>query len=159
MKHYRHGGIIAASVGLLLVMGTVAGIAQDKSAVLKERQDFMKGQANDLKPISAFAKGEGEQGPALTAVNDLLARNAKIVDFFPPGTSNTDFPGKTDAKPEIWQNWDKFKAVPAVLKTEEDKLADAIKSGDKQAVGTQLAAMGKNGCGACHGPYRVPPKT
>lgn len=159
MKHHRHGGIIVAGVGLLLAMGTVAGIAQDKSAVLKERQDFMKGQANDLKPIQAFAKGEGEQGPALAGANDLLARNDKIVALFPPGTSSVDFPGNTDAKPEIWQDYDKFKSIPPVLKSEEEKLVAAIKTGDKKAVGDQLAATGKNGCGACHGPFRIPPKT
>lgn len=159
MRHYLHGGIIAASVGLLLAVGMVAGIAQDKSAVLKERQDFMKAQANDVKPIQAFAKGEGEQGPALAGINDLLARNAKIVGLFPPGTSATDFPGKTDAKPEIWQNFDKFKTIPPALKTEEDKLLVAIQSGNRQAVGDQLAATGKNGCGACHGTFRIPPKT
>jgi hypothetical protein len=34
------------------------------------------------------------------------------------------------------------------------ELAAAIKSGNKEAVGAQRAATGKNGCGACHMPYR-----
>jgi len=38
--------------------------------------------------------------------------------------------------------------------SEEQKLADAIKSGDKAAIGAQLANLGKNGCGSCHTPYR-----
>jgi cytochrome c556 len=49
---------------------------------------------------------------------------------------------------------DKFKSIPPVLKGEEEKLLAAIKSGDKQAVGAQAAATGKNGCGACHTPFR-----
>jgi cytochrome c556 len=65
-----------------------------------------------------------------------------------------EFPGKTGAKPEIWAEWDKFQKIPPVLKSEEEKLAQAVKSGDKQAAAAQLAATGKNGCGACHATYR-----
>ena|ERR1700722_14894711 len=146
-------GMIAAVTAAALSIGG-AVVAQDKSAVLKERQNLMDGQATDLKPIQAFAKGDGEQGPALVAAMDLLSRSPKIVGLFPPGTSSTDFPGKTNAKPDIWQNWDKFSAIPPALHGEEEKLVDAIKSGDRKATGDQLAAAGKAGCGPCHGTFR-----
>ncbi|HEV2551219.1 MAG TPA: cytochrome c [Stellaceae bacterium] len=144
--------LVATTIGLGGV--TVLAQAQDKEAAIKLRRDTMKRQGDDFKAIADYAKGEGDQAAAQKAVDDLLALNAKIVDLFPPGTSMADFPGKTGAKPEIWQQFDKFKTIPAVLKTEEEKLADAVKSGDKAAIGAQVANTGKNGCGACHTPYR-----
>jgi cytochrome c556 len=147
-------GVMAAVMAVGVTVGGMASIAQDKSAVLKERQDLMKGQAADLKPIQAFAKGDGEQGPALAAAIDLLSKSVKIVTLFPPGTSSTDFPGKTNAKPDIWQNWDKFSAYPKAMHGEEVKLIDAIQSGDRKATGEQLGAVGKAGCGPCHGTFR-----
>jgi cytochrome c556 len=145
-------GLMATAIGL----GGVAVIAQaqDKEAQIKTRRDTMKRQGEDFKAIADYAKGEGDQAAAQKAIDDLLALNGKIVDLFPAGTSMADFPGKTGAKPEIWQQFDKFKAIPAVLKSEEEKLAEAIKSGDKAAIGAQVANTGKNGCGACHTPYR-----
>lgn len=152
MRHLARIGLVAAVAAI--GFGAVGSMAQDKEAAVNQRRDTMKRQGADFKAIQDYVKGEGEQAAALAGINDLLAINPKIVDLFVPGTSTTDFPGKTGAKPEIWKEWDKFKMIPAALKGEEEKLADAIKSGDKQAVGAQLANTGKNGCGACHTPYR-----
>ncbi len=134
--------------------GAVSGMAQDKEAAIKHRRDTMKRQGADFKAIQDYVKGEGDQAAAVSGINDLLTINPKIVDLFVPGTSTAEFPGKTGAKPEIWKEWDKFKLIPGALKGEEEQLAAAIKNGDKQAVGAQLANTGKNGCGACHTPYR-----
>jgi cytochrome c556 len=148
--------VLIAVAATAIGTGSIAVLAQaqDKEAQIKTRRDAMKRQGDDFKAISDYAKGEGDQAAAQKAIDDLLALNGKIVDLFPAGTSMADFPGKTGAKPEIWQQFDKFKTLPPLLKTEEEKLADAIKSGDKAAVGAQIANTGKNGCGSCHTPYR-----
>jgi cytochrome c556 len=153
MRHLARLGFVAA-MAAAIGFSAVGGMAQDKETQIKERRDAMKRQGEDLKAVQDYVKGEGDQATALAKVNDLLALNPKIVGLFPAGTSMADFPGKTGAKPAIWTEWDKFQKIPAELKVEEEKLAQAIKSGDKQAVGAQLAATGKNGCGACHTPYR-----
>ncbi len=146
---------ITAGVGLALLLGSGA-VAQDKLALIGQRQDFMKAQGADVRAITQYSKGQGDQQAALKAVDDLLARAPKIVDQFPPGTSATDFPGKTKAKPELWTDWDKAKMIPATLQGEEVKLKAAIQSGDQKAVADQLGATGKAGCGACHSAYRLP---
>jgi cytochrome c556 len=115
----------------------------------------MKAQGADAKAITEFSKGQGDKQAALKAVDDLIARSAKIDDLFPAGTSSTDFPGKSNAKPEIWTDWEKVKLIPAKLLEEETKLKGAIQGGDQKAVADQLGATVKNGCGACHGGYRV----
>ena len=153
MRHLAKLGFVAATAAAI-GFSAVGGMAQDKEAQIKTRRDTMKRQGDDFKAIQDYVKGEGDQATALAKINDLLTLNPKIVSLFPKGTSTAEFPGKTGAKPEIWAEWDKFQKIPPMLKGEEEKLAAAIKSGDKQAVGAQLAATGKNGCGACHTPYR-----
>ena len=63
--------------------------------------------------------------------------------------------GKTDSKPDIWQDWDKFVAAADALKTEGAKLAEVAGSGDMSAIGGQVKALGK-ACGDCHKPFRKP---
>jgi cytochrome c556 len=148
--------IVGAAMAAVIGLGAAIGVAQDKEAIIKERRDTMKRQGDDFKAIADFIKGEGgvDQATALAKAQDLLTIAPKIPSLFPAGTSLTDFPGKTGAKPDIWKEPDKFKAVIPVLEGEEHKLVDAIKSGDKAAIGAQLGATGKNGCGACHTPFR-----
>ncbi len=156
MRGMAKASIVGAAMAAVIGLGTAIGVAQDKEAIIKERRDTMKRQGDDFKTIADFIKGEGgvDQATALAKAQDLLTIAPKIPSLFPAGTSLTDFPGKTGAKPDIWKEPDKFKAVIPVLEGEEHKLVDAIKSGDKAAIGAQLGATGKNGCGACHTPFR-----
>lgn len=154
MRHFSWTGFAAVGVALALGFGAIGVVAQDKEAQIQTRRDTMKRQGADFKAIQDYIKGEADQAAAAKAIADLQSIAPKIIDLFPPGTGMDAFPGKTGAKPEIWKEWDKFKAIPAALASEEQKLAAAIKSGDKAAVGAQLGDTGKNGCGACHTPYR-----
>ena len=153
-KAVRSGAVGASAVAVLLA-GIVAGIAQDKLALVTDRQTFMKAQGADSKAIADYSKGQGDQQAALKAIDDLLARNPKILAQFPPGTSAADFPGKSNAKPELWTEMDKVKMIPTHLQAEEEKVKAAIQSGNQQAVTDAMGGMVKNGCGACHGSYRV----
>lgn len=156
MKGLTRAGVVAVAMATVIGLGGALGVAQDKEAIIKERRATMKHQGDNFKAISDFLKGEGgvDQATALAKAQELLTIAPKIPSLFPAGTSLTDFPGKTGAKPDIWKEPDKFKAVIPVLEGEEHKLVDAIKSGDKAAIGAQLGATGKNGCGACHTPFR-----
>jgi cytochrome c556 len=157
MKKFLLKGALVAGVGSLLAVGSVSVFAQqgDKLAAIKARQDFMKAQGADVKAISDFSKGNGDQDAANKAAEDLVARQPKIPSLLVPGTSATDFPDQTKAKPELWTDTAKVQAIVAALKTEEDKLVTVVKSGDKQAIADQLTATNKAGCGACHGAYRI----
>lgn len=155
MRNFAKWSIVAGVAAMVLVAGGVAGLAQDKLSEIKARQDFMKAQGGDLKTILDFTKGTADQAAAVKAIDDLLARAPKIATLFPAGTSAADFPGKTAAKPAIWTNWDKVKKIPLAVHSEEEKLKTAIAGGDKKAVLGGVAALNKNGCGECHGPYRL----
>jgi cytochrome c556 len=155
MKNFIRVGMVVAGVALVLGASVVRGTAQeDKLAAIKTRQDFMKAQGADVKAVTAYVKGQGNQEAAVKAADDLAARAPKIMALFVPGTSATDFPGKTKAKPELWTDMDKVKAIPTALEAAEVKLVAAVKTGDRKQVGAALGAVGKN-CGACHGEYRL----
>jgi len=145
-------------IAALAVMGVAAlatGVtAQDKAAVVKARQDFMKAQAGDTKAIGDYAKGMGSKADAEKAIADLQARNSAILKQLAPGTSMADMPGVSYAKPAAFTETDKLAAIVATLKGLEDKEADLIKTGTPEAVGAGAGDMGKNGCGACHSQYR-----
>ena len=155
MNSFLRFSLIALALGTMLGLGAVGGFAQDKAQAVKDRQATMKRQGADLKYISDYLKGvNNDQAGAIEKANDLLSISPKIPDLFVPGTSTADFPGVSHAKPEIWQEWDKFKMIPVALQANEVKLAEALKGGDKGAIGAVLGGVGKDGCGACHTSYR-----
>jgi len=145
---------VALVVGL--AMFATAGLAQDKEAQIKARQDFMEAQQKAVNAINAYAKGQGDKATALEKANELIALAPKIDDHFPPGTSSADFPGKTKAKPEIFAEWDKAKLMPAKLQDMEKKLVEVINTGTPEQVGEEMRSVYRGGCNGCHGPYRLP---
>lgn len=148
----KWGITVAAAAGIAVLATGV--LAQDKAAIVKARQDFMKAQAADTKAIGDYAKGMGSKEDALKAVADLQARNPKILDQLAPGTSMADMPGVSYAKPAAFTEKDKLAAIVATLKVTEDKLADTIKTGTPDQVAAVAADVGRMGCGGCHSQYR-----
>jgi cytochrome c556 len=163
MKNRACKGMLVAGVAALLAASTMSGFAQqgDKLAAIKARQDFMKDQQHAFGAIQAFGKGTGDRQAAIDGANKLLALStemgSKFDTIFAAGTSAADFPGKTNAKPELWQNLAEVKAAPAKLHEAELKLADVVKTADAQAVGQAASATYRASCnGLCHDKYRLP---
>jgi len=151
-----HPRLAIAAFALLAALVAGETLAQDKQGIIRERQALMKRQAEDLKAIQGYVSGAIDRATAVAKVNELLSLPGKIVDLFPTGTSLVEFPGETHAKPEIWQQQDRFKDVPLALQRAEEKLAATLKNGSKQDVVDALDAVGRNGCGACHTYFRAP---
>jgi cytochrome c556 len=166
MKNVLNKAMLVAGAAALLAGGTAAVFAQqgDKAAIVKARKDFMEGQQHAFDGISAFGKGTGDRQGAIDGLNKLLELSSKIdakfIDtYFPAGTSATDFPGQTNAKPELWLHLDEAKAAGPKLHEAELKLVDMVKTGDAQTVaqaGTQLYRGSCNGL--CHDQFRLPLK-
>jgi cytochrome c556 len=149
----------AAALAVSVVLATApAALAQDMTGFVKARQGFMDQQQKDVNAIAAYGKGEGDQATALQRIKELIAMAPKITGYFEndPETSSTAMPKVSSARPEIWQSFDKFKAIIPMLQAQENKLRAAIESGDPHATMTALASMYRNGCGACHTDYRAP---
>ena len=146
-------GTVAVMALSVAALGS-AGIAQDKTGLVKDRQAFMKAQAADNKAINDYAKGMGTKEDAMKAIIDLQSRSPKLVGLFVQGTSSTDMPGVSNAKAVIWTDHDHFASIAKTLHDLEVSEADVIKSGTPTEVGAAQANLGKVGCGGCHGTFR-----
>jgi cytochrome c556 len=145
---------ITAALIATIAWGAAAVFAQDKAAIVDDRQATMKSQGRALATAKGYSEGRVEQGEAIAAITELIKTTSSLVDKFPPGTGMAEFPGKSGAKPTIWTEWDKFKEAPKAAIAQEEKLLADIKAGDKAAVGKQAAATWDDGCQVCHRPYR-----
>jgi cytochrome c556 len=131
-----------------------AAVAQDKEAVVKNREALMKEQAKDLGAVKAYTEGKADLAQAEAGAADLTQTTNKIPGAFPPGTGGPDSEGKFATKPAIWSDWNKFLEAQKTAASKADALLAAVKSGNKTAVETAFADLGKNGCGACHETFR-----
>jgi cytochrome c556 len=142
---------IAAIIVIVVVMNNSSGA----NPIVTERREAMKANAGSMTTINNFLeKGEGDAAAVATAAQEIQAVAAKIPDLFPAGTSLNDNVGETGAKPEIWANFDAFKAAAAKMGELAGALAMAAQGGDKQAITDAFGALGKDGCGGCHSQFR-----
>lgn len=139
-----------------IVLAGTAGfaLAQDKEAVLKERQETMKEQGKDAGAVKAYLDGKGDLAQAKTGANNLTQTTKKIPQLFPAGTGGPSPDGDYVAKPEIWTDWNKFLDAQKVAAAKADALLVAVNGGDKSAIEAAFNDLGKNGCGGCHTTFR-----
>lgn len=149
----------AGLVVLGLAVAVAAGCASDKRMmksgsgdIVADRQRMMKLHGQVWADIQAKAKANNIEGIEVSA--ETLAINAQYIPLmFPEGTL-TD---KSKAKPEIWQKFPEFEAAAKKMETEAVKLRDASKAKNAQLTQDIVKDFGRNACGACHTPFRVPP--
>lgn len=149
----KHPMLAAALTLALAGLGGVT-LAQDKEAVIKNREALMKGQGKDIGSVKAYIDGKGDLAQAEAGAASLTQSTKKIPDVFPPGTGGTDSDGKFATKPLIWSDWNKFLDAQKNAAGKAEALLAAVKSGNKTAIETAFGDLGKNGCGACHETYR-----
>ena len=78
----------------------------DTDALIKFRQGVMKAQGGHMGAMAQIVRGKVNFPDQLLVHAKALNSIAHDIDtLFPEGS---DF-GETDAKEEIWSNWDKFK--------------------------------------------------
>jgi cytochrome c556 len=117
------------------------------------RQKLMKAQGEAWKSIQDKTKA-GDTAGVVPEAQKLVETADKIPALFPEGSTG---PTKTAAKPEIWQKWPDFEAAAKNLKTQSEKLRDTAKTGDATATQAVVQTFGRQACGTCHTPFRVPP--
>ena len=118
------------------------------------RQKLMKGQGEAWKAIQEKTKA-GDVAAVVPQAEKLVQSSKEIPKLFPEGSLN---PEKSAAKPEIWAKWPDFEAAAKNLQTQAEKLRDTAKTGDTAATQQVVSTFGRQACGTCHTPFRVPPK-
>jgi len=143
--------VVMAGLGLLTAFAT-AQAQRKPEELVADRQALMKEHGDIWKNIQESAKANNL--PVIATDADKLADNAKkIPSLFPEGSMTE----KSKAKPEIWQKWPEFEAAAQKLEAESVKLRDTAKTGNAEATGAVIKDFGRNACGTCHTPFRVPP--
>ena len=146
--------LLAVALGLAVAGAGGLVRAQDKEAVLKDRQATMKEQGKDVGAVKAYLEGKGDLAQAKAAAADLTQTTKKIPDLFPPGTGGPNPTGDYVAKPVIWTDWNKFLDAQKTAAAKADALLVAVNGGDKTAIEAAFNDLGKNGCGGCHTTFR-----
>ena len=146
--------------GLLLVVFVTLGLglalvqAQEEEAPeLGYRQKLMKGHGASMGSIGDIMKYKLPGGSAHVAVH---AKNiSEYATLIPDAFKKDISAGKTDAKAEVWQNWDDFVAKANALNVASSELAAAAAGGDMRAMMPGVKALG-DACRGCHNDYRKP---
>jgi cytochrome c556 len=145
--------VVLGSLVALVAVGCASGSkSMSASDAVAERQRLMKNVGANWADIQNKVKAGA---PDTVAVNaEAISLHAqKIPSLFPEG-SLTD---KSKAKPDIWQKWPEFQAAAKNLENRAGTLRDQAVAKDGAAVTATVGTFGRDACGACHTPFRVPP--
>ncbi len=145
--------LMALLVGMLgLVLMLTGAQAQNDEHYLGYRQKIMKAMGASMGAIADILKHRLPfAGHIGVHASDISRMSSVVSEAFEKEITE----GRTDAKPEVWQDWDKFVAAAQGLQEESAKLADIASAGDMAAIGAQVKNVGK-ACGNCHKPFRKP---
>lgn len=144
--------------GLALALLAVAPLAltegseahEEATGVVKERMDLMETQKDAMKVIGAMAKGQVpfDTGEAAAAAKEIETTAQKIPDLFPEGTGG--YP--SEAKPEVWTDWDRFTGDADGLETAAKDLVMAFEG---EASDWKAKFKGViDACKTCHKTFR-----
>jgi len=161
-RHVR-AGIVIGNLAALVLGGCASGGGSSTSStpsapkmsaeqIVAERQRLMKLNGASWQDAQAKFKAGNIEGIAVNA--ETMAMNAReIPKLFPEGTMTAD----SKAKPEIWQKWPDFEADAKKFQALSEQLRDAAKSKNTAATDEIMKNFGREACGTCHTPFRVPP--
>jgi cytochrome c556 len=151
----RGAGLVVLGLAVVVAAGCASEKKMAKSGsgdIVADRQRLMKLHGQIWADIQAKAKANNIEGIEVSA--ETLAINAQYIPAMFPEGSLTD---KSKAKPEVWQKFPEFEAAAKKMETEAMKLRDASKAKNAQLTQDIVKDFGRNACGACHTPFRVPP--
>jgi cytochrome c556 len=144
---------LAASAALVAASGLV--LAHGKHGhgkAIDYRTSVMTVFTWNLRPMGAMAKGKTPYDKALFArhARDLnAAAHLDLLPGFPDGSDE----GDTEARPDIWLDWDGFTEKYAALKQATEALAAAAGGDLTSSVKDKLGKVG-DACKSCHRAYR-----
>ena len=142
--------IVLAAAAVTLAAPAHAQFAKPEDAI-KYRKSVMTLQGAHFGRIAAMAGGRIPFDAAAAAENAAILETVTRLPLagFVAGSDK----GDTRAKPEIWTDTAKFKAVGEKLNVEAITLSVAVKSGNMDALKSAVGAVGGT-CKACHDDFR-----
>ena len=135
-----------------LVFTLAVAQAQDNDAFIQYRQKVMTSNGANLGAIGDILKNKLPYEQNIGVHAQEIQRMSTLI---PRAFKKEVAAGKTDAKPEIWQEWDKFTAAADAMGREAAELATVAQGGNMEAISAQVKKL-SDACGNCHKPYRKP---
>jgi cytochrome c556 len=146
--------VVCALTGLV-GYAAVPVSAEDLAAAVKERRHLMKDvvkPANKRGDDMVRGKIPFDAAKAAKAMNDIQGVPDKYVKLFPKGTEQGAI-ADSEALPEIWEDFDDFKAIAMKLKDASATAGAAAEQGE-EAFAAAFRDMNKV-CKQCHESYRA----
>lgn len=135
--------LIASALTIFVLGGGIAS-----ADIVEDRKAGFRGNVQALKAIRA-AMSESDTASIAANAEKIAAWFSVMPDYFPEGSLQ----GKTNARPEIWTNWDKFTAISASANQAALDLANAAKNGDMDGVNAGFQAVAGT-CKTCHQSFK-----
>ena len=135
-------------ISALLMTGAAFAAVTATDPDVIARKDLMKTIGGTAKTLGGMASGEvaHDAAAAEAAKQAMIAAAAEIEAKF---TNNAADPA-SEAKPEVWTNWNDFLAKGKAL----GDAAGALDVASAESIGAGMGAIG-GACKACHTDYRV----
>jgi cytochrome c556 len=141
--------ILLIASATLLVTSVAAPAATPEDAI-KYRKAVMTAMAGHVGAITLIFSGKVEhQEYLLSHAEALAAASEQTAKLFPPGSAE----GQTEVQPLIWEEPERFARTAEDAKLAATRLREAVRSGDKAAVGQALKPV-YDSCKDCHDRYR-----
>lgn len=124
----------------------------DSEDIIKYRQSYMKALGGHMGSAAQIVRGKVDPaGHLVRHAEAIAALSEDITVLFPKGS---DF-GETDAKPEVWEDWDGFQKAAGKEKQASAEFLGAVeRSADAKSVGEAFKAL-SDACKGCHEKYRA----
>ncbi len=143
--------VAVAAAAVLVVMTGGVWAHGEATGVVKERMDMMKSMGDAMKALKPMVTGGGEVDRK--AVADHAATIAGHAETIPAKFPEGSLQGVSEAKPEIWTEWDDFTSDAEELKTAARELEQAAGSAEPGTLRDRFVAVAKT-CRDCHGEFR-----
>lgn len=157
MRNRIRKTLSVATVGALAFMVPTVAMTQDSAEkAIGTRQGFMKLVVWEAGPLFGMAKGEvpyDAEAAKMHAANLKTLSDYPYPSLFVAGSSDAEFPGKTEALPKIMEDMGGFDKAYGDFQMAAAAMAEAAGNG-QEALTAAVGGLGKT-CGGCHKPYRA----
>jgi cytochrome c556 len=141
--------ILTLAAGAILGAANMAHKSQAAEKVTEVREDGMKEMGKAAKAIKKLIDDNGDKAEIAAEAQKIVNNSAKIPTWFPKEAGLGEA-----AKPDIWEQWDKFEGNAKNLNTQASQLVAAAQNGsDMTAIQAQFMNTGKV-CGTCHETFK-----
>jgi cytochrome c556 len=152
MTRVQHNLCGCLAVLICLVFTSTIVQAQEDEAFIQYRQKVMTSISANMGAIGDILKNKLPYQSHIAVHAQEIQRMSTVI---PEAFKKDIAAGKTDAKPEIWKEWDKFVAAANTMGLEAAELVKVAQNGNMEAIGAQVKKLSDT-CGNCHKPYRKP---